>query len=245
MAGTEDFLAPRTCLLSPLPGHDAAAQMLSEAADAMLARDRDLARDLLRRADLPVLFEHASLVMSGRDPNVQRRRPVAAPTEKVEKIASRMPSGAETKALFARDGWRCRFCECRVVPPKVRTAMRAALPGAIPWSETEGFHGAFFAMSASVDHIVPHSAGGFNDVENLVTACWSCQFGRGAWTLEEVGLLSAHATAREGRLGRSRTFDDASRVVDRCIADDASADGVICSPGPRRAAAFPESVPPL
>jgi hypothetical protein len=193
MSETEDFLALRTCLLSPLPEHGAAADMLSKAADAILDGDLDRARSLVRRADMPVLLEHTTLVMSGSDPRIQRRRPIELLAGKVAKLASRMPSGEATKALFARDGWRCRFCDCRVVPPKVRTAMRTALPGAIPWSKTEGFHGGFIAMSASVDHVVPYSAGGTNEEENLVTACWSCQFGKDAYSLEEVGLLDPRA----------------------------------------------------
>ena len=163
--------------------------MLSNAADAVLAGDLDFARELVRSADMPVLFDHAALVMGGSDPAIQRRRPIEPLVRKAAKITTRMPSGEATRALFARDGWRCRFCDCRVVPPKFREAMKAALPGAVPWSGTEGFHGAFYAISASVDHVVPHSAGGTNNDENLVTACWSCQFGRGAWSLEEVGLL--------------------------------------------------------
>ena len=133
--------------------------------------------------------------MNGGDPAVQRRRPVAAPLQGIVKVEARMPSGATTRSMFERDGWRCRFCDCRVVPPKARSAMRAALPGAVPWSEAEGFHGAFYALSASVDHIVPHSAGGTNEEANIVTACWSCQFGRGAWSLEEVGLSDPRARA--------------------------------------------------
>jgi hypothetical protein len=54
--------------------------------------------------------------------------------------------------------------------------------------EAEGYHGAFFALTASVDHVLPHSAGGSNEAQNLVTACWPCQFGRGAYTIEELGL---------------------------------------------------------
>ena len=138
---------------------------------------------------MPVLFEHATLVMNGGDPRVQRRRPVASNIERAAKDLSRMPTSEVTRELFDRDGWRCRFCECRVVSPMARSAMRAALPGAIPWSKQEGYHGAFLALSASVDHVIPHSLGGTNDEQNLVTACWSCQFGRGAWSLEEVGLL--------------------------------------------------------
>ncbi len=65
MSEIEDFLALRTCLLSPLPEHEAAAEMLSEAVSAILAANLDLARNLVRRADMPVLFEHTTLVMSG------------------------------------------------------------------------------------------------------------------------------------------------------------------------------------
>lgn len=193
MTETADFMALRTCLLSPLPEHDSAADMLSEAADAILAGDLDLARNLVRRADMPVLLAHTNLVMSDTDPAIQRKRPIAISAGKLPRVASRMPSPEATKALFARDGWRCRFCDCRVIPPKVRTAMRSVLPGAIPWSEPDPFHGAFVAMSASVDHVLPHSAGGTNEERNLVTACWSCQFGRGWYTLEKVGLIDPRA----------------------------------------------------
>ena len=180
MPDTDDYWAQRTCLLAPVPEQAEAARLLSEAVKAILSDDLGLARDFVRRADMPLLVERTNLVMNGGDPSIQRRRPVPPPPGPVTKVTSRMPSATATMALFARDGWRCRFCDCRVIPPKVRTAMRVVLPGAIPWSEAEGFHGAFYALSASVDHVVPHSAGGDNGLENLVTACWSCQFGRGA-----------------------------------------------------------------
>ena len=50
-------------------------------------------------------------------------------------------------------------------------------------------HSALAALSASLDHVVPHSRGGSNEESNLVTACNACQFGRGQWTLEEVGFI--------------------------------------------------------
>jgi hypothetical protein len=43
-------------------------------------------------------------------------------------------------------------------------------------------------LTASVDHVLPHSVGGGNQLENLVTARWPCQFGREAYTLEEFGF---------------------------------------------------------
>jgi HNH endonuclease len=195
MPETEDFWAPRTCLHLPLPEYEAAAEMLSGAADAILTGDLDLARDLVRRADMSVLFEHAHIVMHKLDPRIQRKRPIKVPAGRLAKVASRMPSAEVERALFARDGWRCRFCGCRVVLPSARKIMSAALPGAIPWSKKKADynHGAFYAISASLDHVVPHSVGGTNEEDNLVTACWTCQFGREHFLLEEVGLLDPRA----------------------------------------------------
>jgi hypothetical protein len=185
----KDFRAPRRCLLAPLTEHEAAADLLSEAVDALIAGSLDTARNRFRQADIPTLFEYARKLMGPEDPEIHRRRAVAAPGAKIGKAAARMPNAAETLALYARDGWRCRFCGCRVVSSRARSLIRASLPDAVPWGEAEGYHAAFFAMTASVDHVVPHSAGGGNEPKNLVTACWSCQFGRGSYTLEEVGLL--------------------------------------------------------
>lgn len=177
------------CLVAPLPEHELAADLLSDAANAILARDLDLARDLVRRANIPALREHAGLVMGGRHPELLPRRQLAEPAVKTARVAARMPPGRVVASLYARDGWRCRFCGCRVVPGTARKAMKAAVPDAIAWGETEGYHGAFYALTASPDHVVPHSVGGSNDEENVVTACWSCQFGRGNFRLEEFGLI--------------------------------------------------------
>jgi hypothetical protein len=191
----EDFWAPRICLHLPIPEYEVGAEMLAEAADAILIGDLNLARDLVRRADMPVLFEHAYIVMNKLDPGIQRKRPINFPAEKIAKIASRMPPSTVTKAVFARDGWRCRFCGCRVVLREAHKIMSAALPGAIPWGKKEADykHGAFYAISASLDHVVPHSRGGTNEEDNLVTACWTCQFGRDYFLLEQVGLLDPRA----------------------------------------------------
>ena len=188
MTHPSDFLALRACLVAPLPEHETAADLLSAAADAIVAGDLKLARDRLRQADMPALFEFARRLMGSVDVEIHRRRPVPKSSAVVTKAILRMPTSAETRALYLRDGWRCRFCGCRVVSNRARSAMRACIPGAIPWGESEGYHGAFFALTASVDHVLPHSAGGGNEPQNLVTACWSCQFGRGAYTIEEFGL---------------------------------------------------------
>ena len=215
---TDDYLAARACLLAPLPEHAIAADLLSTAADAILVGGTARAGDMVRQADMPALFEFGRKLMGKDDPDVHRRRPVQAVAKRLGKDPVRMPTAAATRALFDRDGWHCRFCGCRVVSPRARSAMRACLPGAVPWSETEGFHGGFFALSASVDHVLPHSAGGGNDLSNLVTACWPCQFGRGPATLEELGLLDPRS-----RTPVSDGWDGLGRLLD-CSASSAIAE---------------------
>ena len=205
----------RTCLLPPLPEHEIAADLLSDAADAILARDLERARELVQQAAMPKLLQFARKLMGPEDPEIHRKRLVSSLPTAATKVPLRMPTAGETRELFKRDGWRCRWCGCRVVPPQARDAMRAGLPGAVPWGVKEGYHGAFFALTASVDHVVPHSAGGSNDLENLVTACWSCQFGRGSYTLEQFGLVDPRSRPPvvDGWDGLCRVFGHGSAAA--------------------------------
>jgi len=61
--------------------------------------------------------------------------------------------------------------------------------------------------------------GGTNDEGNLVTACWPCQFGRGAWSLEEVGLLDPRLRApiKDGQDGLTRLLIPTALTVDRDV----------------------------
>jgi 5-methylcytosine-specific restriction endonuclease McrA len=44
------------------------------------------------------------------------------------------------------------------------------------------------AFRANVDHVVPWTLGGRTDMENLVSACWCCNYGKSSYTLEQIGL---------------------------------------------------------
>ena len=186
----DDHWAPRICLVEPIPELEEAADLLGAAADAALAGDEALARERLRQADMPVVHAYARRIMGRFDPHIHRRRPATAVMPLTPKAVRRNPSAAEERALYARDGWRCRFCGCRVVPKEVRDRLRRLLPGAISTDpQDRDHHGAFLALTAVPDHVVPHWAGGGNELENLVTACWPCNNGRGRLSLEEVGLI--------------------------------------------------------
>ena len=44
-------------------------------------------------------------------------------------------------------------------------------------------------MWMQFDHVLPHSRGGDNSLENVIVTCAPCSFGRMERTLEEVGLI--------------------------------------------------------
>ena len=149
-----EFWAPRDCFVPVFPELEAALDHVGETADAVLAGDVERARDHLRRADVPLLRQVAMRAMGALDHDLHRLRRVQMPP-KSEKAGMRMPGKAVTDQVFARDGWRCRFCGVRVVVPAARTALANAVPEALCWAgPTESLHAAFVYVSATLDHIV-------------------------------------------------------------------------------------------
>jgi len=184
------FWEPRAYLLEPPAACEVAACCLSEAADALLSGDLGLAADWLRRAEMKELVPYALRTMGGEYPDVFRWRPIDE-SKLVAATDLDKPNPGEPLRLqvHRRDGWRCRYCGCRVVDKKARDRMREHLPAQLRWTSCYGDHAAFFVLTAVADHVVPRSWGGRTDLENLVTTCQVCNYGRGPYLLEEIGLI--------------------------------------------------------
>ena len=93
--------------------------------------------------------------------------------------------------LFERDKWRCRYCGIRVAGNRKhfkKFAKAIRMPELVSGRTDESRHGLYLMLMASYDHVKPHSEGGSNDDSNLVTSCWSCQFGKYKYSLKELGL---------------------------------------------------------
>jgi 5-methylcytosine-specific restriction endonuclease McrA len=139
---------------------------------------------------MPVIAAYTSLVTGAVNPLVHWQAAMPVGDVEYERSAQRMPSSSSERAIYVRDGWRCRYCGTRVIDRSMRARLHRCLPDVARWgARNADKHTALAALSASLDHIVPHSRGGTNDEPNLVTACNACQFGRGQWTLEEVGFF--------------------------------------------------------
>jgi 5-methylcytosine-specific restriction endonuclease McrA len=190
---SSDFAPSRECFRHPIPELHYAADLLSRAADAFIAGHYDIARNCIRQADMPAVHAYAAEIMGRTQARIHRCRQVdasSAADDPASTAPRRMPGAGVQFNLFERDGWRCRFCGCRVLFAKSRDILRQAFPDALAWGPTNAeMHAAFFALTAVADHIVPYARGGSHEPTNLVTTCQPCNYGRGSWLLEEVGLI--------------------------------------------------------
>lgn len=92
--------------------------------------------------------------------------------------------------VFQRDDYTCQYCGTKVIPKEVFTAYSkfAGRDGFRATGTNSERHGIVLAFRANADHVIPWAHGGRTNLENLVTACWSCNYGKGGYTLEEIGI---------------------------------------------------------
>jgi 5-methylcytosine-specific restriction endonuclease McrA len=180
----------RNSFLPLIPELETAIELLDKAAHAMLAHDFDTARELIAQADIKEVCEFNAKITGPTDPAIHWQSttpPSAVPSN--ERASVRMPTSKEEQAIFERDGWRCQYCGCRVISKRARSVLTKIFPSEARWGRANSDkHCALVTLTASLDHILPHSRRGTNEPSNLVTACGPCQFGRNQWTLEEVGF---------------------------------------------------------
>lgn len=183
----------RLCLVPPIRDLEDAAELLSKAADAVLKGQNDVARRFLRQADMPVLYDRSYKIMNQMPGELRRRlRADARPSHFVlgEGPKLRRPTASEEAVIYERDGYRCRYCGCRIVLKSARSVLTKLFPDVVPWptNTDKGKHAAFYALNGAVDHVVPHSKGGDNSPGNLVATCWPCNNGKESFLLDEMGI---------------------------------------------------------
>jgi 5-methylcytosine-specific restriction endonuclease McrA len=96
------------------------------------------------------------------------------------------------RQILERDAYHCRYCGIPVVfSSEVRKIQKILGPDNFPISKSNQIaHGTLRAFYNSFDHVLPRSRGGRNTLENLVTACYPCNFGKDDFTLSQLGLRS-------------------------------------------------------
>ena len=178
----------RCCSREPIPEIYDTARYLDAAVSAHLAGESAIAKELFALANSQVVWNWTDSIWGAKSPyvNVEKSTErLGTPREK-----ERMPTAEQKLRLHQRDGYHCRFCGLPVIRTEIRRKVSSAYPDQVPWGRTNKTqHAAFQAMWAQYDHVVPHSCGGTNDLENLVVTCAACNFGKMSYTLEELGLL--------------------------------------------------------
>jgi 5-methylcytosine-specific restriction endonuclease McrA len=110
-------------------------------------------------------------------------------TDSVEKAPERMPTAKTQRSVFERDGWRCRWCTTQIISPSANRHLSSKFPNVYSGGPRNiDYHGLILCAQGSIDHVIPHSLGGTNDLNNLITACWPCQFARGEVDFALLGL---------------------------------------------------------
>ena len=185
------------CFREPIAQIFDAARYLDAAVSAHLAGRTRLAEELFSVANDKAVWDWTDSVWGKKSQYVRVTRS-AVMRAVAEKATKRMPTLEQRTAVLARDRYHCRYCGIPVIRAEVRKAAHRAYPLAVPWGKTNASqHAAFQAMWAQYDHVVPHTHGGRNELDNLVLACAACNFGKMHYTLEEIGIADPRLSATE------------------------------------------------
>jgi hypothetical protein len=182
----------RYCLRDPIPEIQEAACLLDEAVSAHLGGDTGRVGLLVGRTNMPAIREWTESLWGKNSPYVPSRKRLKRinPVSGTLLPSARMPNLEIQRQLHERDGYHCRFCGIPLIRKAVRQRFCKLYPDLQIWGRKNiEQHAAFQAMWAQYDHLVPHSHGGTNDLENIVVTCAPCNFGRMDFTLVEANLI--------------------------------------------------------
>ena len=93
--------------------------------------------------------------------------------------------------VYGRDGYVCRYCLNKVIDTKALLKMEKLVGSdqfKVKGKSNRIRHGISLAFRATVDHVKPLSQGGRTELGNLVTSCWSCNYGKTNALLEDMGI---------------------------------------------------------
>ena len=102
--------------------------------------------------------------------------------------AKRSYTPQQSLEVFARDGFIDRYTGQRLVYPSVLYAVAAELPKSFPFGGGRNkSHRAHWELFPTVDHLVPVSRGGPDEMQNWVTTSMTTNMVKSSCTLEELG----------------------------------------------------------
>ena len=196
--GSKEYLALRPCLREPIDEMYEAQHLLEEAADAHLVGDTKRAAMAIKAADIPIIRDWIESLWGDKNKypekvhflQIREVSNLQPSLPKDKRVKARQPSKQIAAMVIENFGWHCAYCGIGLINRDARRHLLQAYPEALRWGrKNDDKHVAFMAMDNEFDHVIPHSRGGNNEIENLVPSCAPCNCGKENWTLEQLGLM--------------------------------------------------------
>ncbi len=177
----------------PLPDYfEKGLQNFERAVSHVLEEDIDSALDSIQNSNSELIgeffIEHGQQSAYFR---VQNRKEIDRENmlNKKENTGERLNAGIE-KEVFKRDSYRCRYCNQRIVAKEIFSEIGRILGSENFSTERENSkrNGLTLGLRGVADHVEPFASGGETSADNLVTSCYSCNFGKAGYTLEQMGI---------------------------------------------------------
>lgn len=179
------------CPLRPPSWFDGQILIFAQAVEKLLSGQREESIALLctlrNREMKEWCIEHGQV--SGRF----RKRGLNSPDESPIPETSRDPTKSPKKyqnAVFLRDGYRCRYCGSRLIAQDAIKSFASALDSEVfvKGRKASENHGIVHAAWPVADHIIPWNLGGRTTLDNLVSSCGPCNYGKYNWTIQQMGI---------------------------------------------------------
>lgn len=187
--GTDPAKWPTHCLVQYPKEFDAQIDLVAQALDAV-ADNPSLARELVLKVDSESM-KRWYIDVALRSGYWRAEHSGMKGVEEKSATPRATISKHQLDELFKRDNWRCGYCGIRVGGRREnfeKFAKAIDLPELVAGNTDPTRHGIRLILQASHDHIQPLNQGGSNNQDNLVTSCWSCQFGKGDHSLEALAM---------------------------------------------------------
>lgn len=136
-------------------------------------------------------IEHGQ--MAGRHRKIALNMPTPIPVEQPLRDPIRSPQKVQS-AVFKRDNYRCRYCGNRLIDQRVMKQFIKDLADPIFERGKTNLttHGIIHITWPVADHVIPWNLGGGTDLNNLVSSCAPCNYGKDGFTLEQLGMSNPY-----------------------------------------------------
>jgi len=168
-----------------------AIDLFIEAVHCFQNGEKDLAISIINNIDSDTItqwyVEHGQISGRIRAIILNRPKPKSIPTE--DRDPERSPRKFQEK-VFMRDNYHCRYCGNKVFSQRFLKAFSKKLsaPNFRRGRTNLETHAIFHLGWPVADHVVPWNIGGTTTLDNLVTSCAPCNYGKDGYTAEQIGI---------------------------------------------------------